>query len=107
MDIADQAKTSADQRQLESRLTELESQMRDVLARNHKVDGNKAWETSRARLFAVTVVTYVTMILVFTVLESSRPFLDALVPTTGFFLSTLSLPLVRRAWQNSKGRNNE
>ena len=36
-------------------------------------------------MLSITGITYVTMVLVFLVLGSSRPFVDALVPTTGFF----------------------
>jgi hypothetical protein len=63
--------------------------------RNHRVESNKAWETSRVRLFSITGITYVTMVSVFLVLGSNRPLVDALVPTTGFFLSTLSLSFLR------------
>jgi hypothetical protein len=63
------------------------------------VESNTAWETSNTRLASITLVTYLTMLLVFCVLGSGKPALDALVPTTGFFLSTLSLPLVRRFWE--------
>lgn len=87
---------------MESRLVALETQMQAVLKRNQKVEENKAWETSRTRLFIITIITYVTMVLVFSVLHSSQPLRDALVPTTGFFLSTLSLPFVRRVWDRRK-----
>ncbi len=80
------------------RVEALEVQMQSIILRNQRVEANKAWETSRTRLVAVTAVTYVTMILVFVVLGSNRPVLDAVVPTTGFFLSTLSLPIIRRVW---------
>lgn len=89
--------------EIEERIGALERQMAEVLARNRRVEMNKAWETSRTRLGCVTFVTYVTMVLVFAVLGSQKPLRDALVPTAGFFLSTLSLPFVRKLWE--KGRN--
>ena len=46
-------------------------------------------------LVSITAITYVTMVLVFLVLGSNRPLVDALIPTTGFFLSTLSLSFLR------------
>jgi hypothetical protein len=85
--------------ELESRIETIESQILSISERNRRVELNKAWETSRTRLCSITVITYITMVLVFSVLGSARAFLDALVPTTGFFLSTLSLPVIRRAWE--------
>lgn len=90
--------------EVQSRLTALESQLERILDRNRRVEINKAWETSGTRLLSVTTVTYVTMVLVFAVLGSVRPLLDALVPTTGFFLSTLSLPVVRRTWERRRNK---
>lgn len=86
---------SIDLIKLQERLSVVESELADIRNRNCRVESDKAWETSRARLLSVTGITYVTMVLVFLVLGSSRPFMDALVPTTGFFLSTLSISFLR------------
>ena len=88
-----------DELDLHSRLEQLEAHLAQVRERNHRVELSKAWETSRTRLVSVVVLTYGMMVLMFSVLKSERAFLDALVPTLGFFLSTLSLPLVRRVWE--------
>jgi hypothetical protein len=80
---------------LQERLSVVETELAAMRNRNHRVESNKAWETSRVRLFSITGITYVTMVSVFLVLGSNRPLVDALVPTTGFFLSTLSLSFLR------------
>lgn len=84
--------------ELQARLSAVESELAAIRNRNHRVESNKAWETSRVRLFAITAITYVTMVLVFLALDSNRPLIDALIPTTGFFLSTLSLSFLRARW---------
>lgn len=81
--------------QLQERLSVVESELADIRNRNRRVESDKAWETGRIRLFCITGITYVTMILVFLVIGSGRPYVDALVPTTGFFLSTLSISFLR------------
>jgi hypothetical protein len=86
--------------ELEVRLAHIEEELRKISVRNERVELNKAWETSRIRMLGVTSVTYVTMILIFVVLGSARPYLDALVPTSGFLLSTLSLPVIRNFWES-------
>lgn len=86
---------------LAGRLAHLEARVAAIQSRNERVESHKAWETGRARLLSITVITYVTMLLVFAVIGSGRPYIDALVPTTGFFLSTLSLSFVRRFFDRS------
>ncbi len=80
---------------LQERLSVVESELTDIRNRNRRVQSDKAWETGRIRLFSITGITYVTMVLVFLVIGSGRPCVDALVPTTGFFLSTLSVSFLR------------
>lgn len=86
---------SIDLIKLQERLSVVENELAVIRNRNSRVESNKAWETSRLRLFSITGITYVTMVLVFLVLGSTRPLVDALVPTTGFFLSTLTLSFLR------------
>ena len=86
---------SIDLIKLQECLAVVENELAAIRKRNHRVESNKAWETSRVRLFSITAITYVTMVLVFLVLGSNRPLVDALIPTTGFFLSTLSLSFIR------------
>lgn len=91
--------SAAQASELEVRLAHIEEELRKISLRNERVELNKAWETSWTRMLGVTSVTYVTMILIFVVLGSARPYLDALVPTSGFLLSTLSLPVIRNLWE--------
>jgi hypothetical protein len=95
MSINDSISSADSLNQISERLAALEKELKSIRERNLRVEASKAWETSRARLFSITGITYVTMLLVFMVLGSSKPFADALVPTTGFFLSTLSLSFLR------------
>lgn len=88
--------------ELRSRVQTVEYELDLVRQRNARVEVNKRWETSVVRLLCVTGVTYITMVLVFWVLGSRRPLIDAIVPTTGYFLSTLSLPIVRAWWERQK-----
>jgi hypothetical protein len=95
---------SVDLIKLQERLFVVENELAAIRSRNYRVESNKAWEKSRVRLFSITGITYVTMVLVFLVLDSSRPFVDALVPTTGFFLSTLSLSFLRALLEERPSR---
>ena len=66
--------------------------------RNKRVEMDKAWETSLGRKITIAILTYVTVVLFFLIAELPKPFLNSLVPTAGFVLSTLSLPFFKRMW---------
>lgn len=66
--------------------------------RNKRVEQDKAWETSIARKIIIAILTYVVIVLFFFVAHLPNPFINAIVPTTGFVLSTLSLPFFKKMW---------
>ena len=82
---------------------DLEKRIEKIEARNKKVELNKAWETSMTRRICIMVLTYlVVLAYLFLVDKINNIFLSALVPVIGFTLSTLSLGLVRKAWEKNK-----
>lgn len=71
-----------------------------IESRNDKVARDKAWETSLTRRASVAIVTYICACIVFIYLiPQSNWWVAAIVPTMGYILSTLGLPLVRRVWE--------
>lgn len=66
--------------------------------RNRRVDLEKAWETSTARKFAIAIITYVVIFGIFILTGVEKPFLNAVIPTSGFLLSTLSLAVIKKYW---------
>jgi len=70
--------------------------------RNQRVETDKAWETSWTRRIAISVLTYVIVVLMLMLINADRPWLGALVPVCGFVLSTLSLPVARSVWEKRK-----
>lgn len=83
---------------LESRISALES-------RNARVENDKMWETSYTRRIFILVMTYGVLGLYMKILGIEYWYLHALVPTCGYFLSTLALPMVRRVWGGIKIKN--
>jgi uncharacterized membrane-anchored protein len=79
-------------------LEELQSEINQLKARNKKVEADKAWETSWTRKLLVLALTYLVMILVFWSTGIGNMFVNAIVPSVGFFLSTLTIPAVKRIW---------
>lgn len=83
---------------MEDRLAKLEEDVRTIKERNLRVEGSKAWETSATRVLSLVVITYVIAAVALYAIGNDNPLRNALIPAVGFFLSTQSLPFLRRAW---------
>ena len=71
-----------------------------IEARNERVEADKAWEVSWQRRILILALTYLLILLYFFIIEAEKPFLNAIVPTLGFFLSTRTLSIAKKAWIN-------
>lgn len=81
-------------------LSTLQKEIDLIKQRNLRVEADKSWETSSTRKIAVAILTYLTVLLFFSVIHVEKPLMNAVVPTLGFLLSTLSLPLIKKWWIN-------
>ena len=79
-------------------MVEIEKRLNTIEQRNNKVELDKAWETSWSRKIIIAVLTYATIVLFFYIAQLPKPFINSIVPTTGFMLSTLSLPFFKKLW---------
>jgi hypothetical protein len=86
----------------DERLQYIEQQLEIIKQRNSRVEADKAWEASPMRIGTICVITYLIAALLLYVIGAHRFWLDALVPPLGFFLSTRSLPPIKRWWINSR-----
>jgi len=75
-----------------------EKRLDAIEERNKKVEIDKAWETSISRKVIIAVLTYAVIVLFFSVAQLPKPFINSIVPATGFVLSTLSLPFFKKIW---------
>ena len=66
--------------------------------RNAKVQADKAWETSFFRKASILLITYFLAVLVMYIIGIQKFWYNALIPTLGYFLSTLTLPLLKKMW---------
>jgi hypothetical protein len=79
-------------------LKKLQKEVESIQLRNKRVEKEKGWETSCTRRISVVIVTYLVMCLIFSVILVDRPFVNAIVPTVGYFLSTFSVGLLKNWW---------
>ena len=76
----------------------LEQKISKIKQRNTKVEADKAWEVSLFRKILIAILTYLVIVLFFYFSNLSKPFINAIIPTLGFVLSTLSVPVFKKLW---------
>lgn len=76
---------------LEKRISEIEN-------RNRRVEQDKSWETSYTRRFLLILFTYLTIALYMKFVLNIDPWLNAIIPSVGFLLSTLTMPFFKNIW---------
>jgi hypothetical protein len=77
---------------------DLKGEIGKIKERNKRVEADKAWETSLARKAVIAVLTYLVIVLFFLSAGLPDPFINPIVPTVGFVLSTLTLPVFKNFW---------
>jgi peptidoglycan/LPS O-acetylase OafA/YrhL len=80
----------------------LEQRITAIEARNQKVEADKDWETSWIRRLSIAVLTYAIIVVYLSIINNNAPFINALVPSIGFLLSTLVMGRVRSFWQKNR-----
>jgi hypothetical protein len=87
---------------------DLEKEVEIIKQRNAKVEADKAWEISVFRKISILTITYILACLVMYVIGVTDFWLNALIPTLGFFLSTLSFGGLKQFWiKNCYSRVND
>lgn len=79
-------------------MKDLEERINKIEKRNKKVEGDKAWETSTLRKILIIIFTYVFAVLYLKIADTTNPWLGAVVPCAGFYLSTQSIRVIKKIW---------
>jgi len=77
----------------------LEERIAQIEQRNKTVEKDKTWETSYTRRLVIALFTYLSIALYLKFVVRIEPWLNAIIPTVGFLLPTLSLPYIKRVWE--------
>ncbi len=80
------------------KLEELEKEIKKIKSRNTRVESDKSWETSFTRRILIVVLTYFTMVVFFYFAKLPRPFINSIVPSLAFLISTLTLNFFKKLW---------
>lgn len=79
-------------------IEELSEEIRLIKERNHRVEMDKAWETSWTRKLLLIIFTYLAIGLYLSAIAIPQPWLNAIIPSVGFLLSTLTLAHFKKLW---------
>lgn len=80
-------------------MASLEARIEKIEKRNREVETNKAWEISWSRKILIAIFTYLAIALYLGFVVGINPWINAIVPTVGFLLSTLTLPYFKKFWE--------
>lgn len=77
---------------------ELEKRIKLIEERNKRVESDKAWETCLIRKILIILFTYIFAVLYLKIADTTNPWLGAVVPCAGFYLSTQSINIIKKWW---------
>lgn len=80
-------------------LGNLEERISKIEKRNQKVELDKTWETSITRRALLVLFTYLAIGFYLSAIGIVNPWLNAIVPSIGFLLSTLTLQVFKKLWE--------
>lgn len=81
---------------------DLVTRIEQLEARNKRVEADKAWEVSWTRRISIMVLTYLVVVSYLHFVVKVDPWINAVVPVVGFFLSTLTIGLLKKLWTRSR-----
>lgn len=84
------------------KISELESEIQKLKQRNKRVELDKEWEGSYIRRILIAIFTFISIGLYMWFIGVDKPWINAVIPTLGFTLSTLTLPVFKQWWIASK-----
>mgnify|MGYP000228436451 CR=1 FL=1 len=76
----------------------LEERVQAIEKRNREVEVDKSLEGSWTRKLLIIIFTYLSIALYLKFIVGIDPWINAVVPSLGFLLSTLTLPFFKSVW---------
>lgn len=81
-------------------MKDIEKRLKAIEGRNARVEKDKAWETSLLRRSLITILTYGVVTAYLFAIDADQPYITAVVPAMGYFLSTLVIRSVKDWWMD-------
>lgn len=78
--------------------SEIENEINALKERNKRVEADKAWEGSWTRKMSIMTLTYIVAVVWLFLINEQSVSLKAMVPVLGYFLSTMTIPQIKKLW---------
>lgn len=85
-------------------INSLKARIEKIEARNKRVEGDKAWETSKERGMFIAFSTYILIFVFMKLIGDSHPFLNAFIASIGYLLSTATYNFLKKRWLARRNR---
>lgn len=82
----------------EKEISILKDEIEKIKARNKRVEADKAWELSKTRTIFIAVSTYLLIFAFMILIGDNKPFLNALVASIGYLISTSTYVVLKQWW---------
>lgn len=82
----------------EREISILKDEIEKIKARNKRVEADKAWELSKTRTIFIAVSTYLLIFFFMILIGDNKPFLNALVASIGYLISTSTYGILKKWW---------
>ncbi len=82
----------------QKKISDLEARVEKIEARNKRVEGDKAWETSKERNMFIAVSTYILIFVFMRLIGDNHPFLNAFIASIGYLISTATYNFLKKRW---------
>jgi hypothetical protein len=73
-------------------------EIKAIMERNARVEADKAWETSWERKAVISAFTYALSVIILWMIGAPEPQVNALIPTSGYLLSTMTFGVLKESW---------
>jgi len=83
-------------------IEDLKKRIEALEERNRRVELDKGWETSLLRKASIIAVTYLVVLGFLVIIKNNQPFINAIIPSIGFMLSTLAVNSLKQYWINRR-----
>jgi hypothetical protein len=85
----------------------VEDSIEAIMARNKRVEAEKAWEVSLTRRGFLSMLIYLTTALFLWIMNEVQFLILPLIPAIGYLFSTLTLPPLKRWWMKIHAANGD
>jgi hypothetical protein len=83
---------------VQEEIKNLKQEISAIKERNSRVEAEKAWEVSATRTFSIALITYAVAAAALFIIGAQNFLAGALIPALGYWLSTWSLPIIKKLW---------